>query len=226
MIKLASPDIRRDDIKRCLEVLQSGNLVQGVHVEQFEHLLAQFSGDFGKFCAVSSGTAALHLALKTIGISNGCHVLVPDFTFPATANVVENLGADVLFCDVDPSSYCVTPELIEKAIASHSGHIEALIVVHEFGFPAPIRAICDIARKNNIHVVEDAACALGTVADEHHVGYYSDCACFPFIREKQLLPGKVALFSVEMIHLLKKCVNCEIMASKRWMGVLIFLRLA
>lgn len=190
MIKLASPDIRQDDIKRCVEVLQSGNLVQGAQVKQFEESLARFSGNFGSFCAVSSGTAALHLALKALGISRGDRVLVPDFTFPATANVVENLGAEVLFCDVDPFTYCVTPELIKNVLASCNGHIKALIVVHEFGYPAPIRSICEVAGKNNMHVIEDAACALGTVADGHHVGYYSDCACFSFHPRKAITTGE------------------------------------
>lgn len=190
MIRLASPDIQQDDIKRCVEVLQSGNLVQGTQVERFEDSLTGFSDNIGRFCAVSSGTAALHLALKALGISKGDRVLVPDFTFPATANVVENLEAEVLFCDVDPSTYCVTPELVENALASHKGQIRALIVVHEFGFPAPIQSICDIAGKNNIHVIEDAACALGTVADGHHVGYYSDCACFSFHPRKAITTGE------------------------------------
>ena len=190
MIRLASPDIQKDDIKRCVEVLQSGNLVQGTQVKRFEDSLTDFSNDIGGFCAVSSGTAALHLALKALGISKGDRVLVPDFTFPATANVVENLDAEVQFCDVDPSTYCLTPELVENALASYNGQIKALIVVHEFGFPAPIQSICDIARKNNIYVIEDAACALGTVADGHHVGYYSDCACFSFHPRKAITTGE------------------------------------
>lgn len=190
MIKLASPDIQQDDIRRCVKVLRSGNLVQGAQVKRFENALTGFSDDIGRFCAVSSGTAALHLALKALGISKGDRVLVPDFTFPATANVVENIGAKVLFCDVDPSTYCLTPELVENVLASYNGRIKALIVVHEFGFPAPVQSICDIARKNNIHVIEDAACALGTVADGHHVGYYSDCACFSFHPRKAITTGE------------------------------------
>jgi len=190
VIKLAVPDIRQDDLESCMEVLQSGNLVQGVHVEQFEKSLAQSSDNFGRFCAVSSGTAALHLALKALGITRGDCVIVPDFTFPATANVVENLGAEVLFCDVDPSTYCVTPELIKNVISTYNGPIKALIVVHEFGYPAPIQSICDVAGKNNIHVIEDSACALGTVADGHHVGYYSACACFSFHPRKAITTGE------------------------------------
>jgi len=190
VIKLASPDIRKDDIKRCLEVLKSGNLVQGIYVEKFEKSLGQLNNNRGSFCAVSSGTAALHLGLKALGISKGDCVLVPDFTFPATANVVENLGGEVLFCDVDLYTYCITSELVEKALASFHGEIKAIIVVHEFGYPAPIKSICEVARKYKIKVVEDSACALGTVADGHHVGYFSDCCCFSFHPRKAITTGE------------------------------------
>lgn len=190
MIPLASPDIREADIARCNEVLRSGQLVQGAGVAAFEQALARFAG-FGECTVVSSGTAALHLALLALGIGRDDAVLVADFTFPATANAVENVGGRCLFCDVDPGRYVVTPERVEACLARQDGdQVKAIIVVHEFGYPAEIERICRIAHDAGILVVEDAACALGTVADGRHVGYHGDAACFSFHPRKAITTGE------------------------------------
>ncbi len=190
MIKLASPDIRQQDLERMLEVLNSGQLVQGANVARFERELAEFSG-IEHATVVSSGTAALHSVLSSLGIGPGDHVIVPAFTFPATVNVVEQLGADVLLCDVDPKSYVVTPHALEKVIVAHPDKsVKAIIVVHEFGYPAAIEQIARITGKYRLHLIEDAACALGTIADGQHVGYFSDAACFSFHPRKAITTGE------------------------------------
>jgi perosamine synthetase len=190
MIKLASPDIRDEDIRRASEVLRSGNLVQGVHVSRLEEDLVNFSG-IACCAVVSSGTAALHLALKSLGISRGDTVIVPAFTFPATANAVINAGGDVIFCDVARESYVITPELLKKTIADNPrADIKAVIVVHEFGYPADIRSIREIADNHGLQLIEDAACALGTLADGHHPGQFSDAACFSFHPRKAITSGE------------------------------------
>ena len=177
MIRLASPDIREEDIDRLLAVIRSGELVQGKSVEEFERTISEFSG-IHHCAAVSSGTAALHLALVALGIGHGDRVLVPAFTFPATANAVERVGASVVLCDVAPGTYVVTPDAIEAALSSSRGAaIKAVILVHEFGFPAEVERIAQIARRHGAKLIEDAACALGTLADGHHPGRYSDVAC-------------------------------------------------
>ncbi|MBI4849809.1 MAG: DegT/DnrJ/EryC1/StrS aminotransferase family protein [Nitrospirae bacterium] len=190
MIKLASPDIRSEDIGRAVAVLQSGQLVQGENVAAFEEALGSFTGI--EHCAVvSSGTAALHLALLALGIRQGDTVIVPAFTFPATANVVENIGAQVLLCDVDPDSYVVTTDAVEEIIINNRDkHITAIMVVHEFGYPADIRAIQKIAQSNGLRLIEDAACALGTFSGGYHVGHYSDAACFSFHPRKAITTGE------------------------------------
>lgn len=190
MIKLASPDIKKEDILKANEVLTSGNLIQGENVACFENELVKFSGI--KHCAVvSSGTAALHLSLKSLDISQGDSVIVPAFTFPATANAVLNTGADIILCDVAESTYVVTPDLIEKTISENQQkRIKAIIVVHEFGYPADIKAIREISSKYNLKLIEDAACALGTVANNHHPGYYSNVACFSFHPRKAITAGE------------------------------------
>lgn len=190
MIKLASPDISSVDIQRLIGVLESGNLVQGVNVELFERSIASFSA-IGSCSVVSSGTAALHLSLKAMGIKAGDFVIVPAFTFPATANVVENMGANTLFCDVDPMSYAMTPSAVEALIERHTDKkITAIIVVHEFGYPADMQVFAALAKKYNLMLLEDAACALGTIANGHHVGYFSDAACFSFHPRKAITTGE------------------------------------
>lgn len=189
-IKLASPDIRPSDIRRVIKVLRSGNLVQGPTVARFESALGRFAGT-GNCAAVSSGTAALHLALLALGIGNRDSVIVPAFTYPATANVVEQVGGKVILCDVDPASYVMTPETLRSAVSRRKdSHPSAVIVVHEFGYPADMAGLCAVAREHGMKVIEDAACALGTRANGAHVGHFGDAAGFSFHPRKAVTTGE------------------------------------
>jgi dTDP-4-amino-4,6-dideoxygalactose transaminase len=173
-----------------IEVLQSGNLVQGAFVEQFEQALCRFA-DLPYAAVVSSGTAALHLALLALGIGPGDAVIVPAFTFPATANVVERVGARTILCDVDPRTYVATTSAIESTLdANRDANVRAIMLVHEFGFPAPVREIARLAADRGVTLIEDAACAMGTIADGHHPGYYSEVACLSFHPRKAVTTGE------------------------------------
>ncbi len=190
MIRLSRPDIRDEDIARTVEVLRTGMLVQGQNVTEFEQNLQSFS-DLPHALVVSSGTAALQLAIMALEIGPGDTVIAPAFTFPATANVVEASGAETLLCDVDARSYVVTPEAVSALIAKPGGRkLKAVIVVHEFGYPARIAEIAEICREHNLLLIEDAACALGTVADGRHPGFYGDVACFSFHPRKAITTGE------------------------------------
>ena len=190
MIRLSKPDLRDEDIARAVAVLRSGMLVQGENVAAFERKLEAFA-QLPRAVAVSSGTAALHLALKALGIGPGDTVLAPAFTFPATANVIEALGAETALCDVDPVRYVVTPEaLAERIAALKNRRLKAVMVVHEFGCPARIAEIAELCRRHNLRLVEDAACALGTVADGRHPGHFSDVACLSFHPRKAITTGE------------------------------------
>lgn len=190
LIKLASPDIKQSDINKAISVIKSGNLVQGQNVALFGEKLAHFT-QIDNCSVVSSATAGLHLLLKALGITQGDHLVVPAFTFPATANVVENLGANVIFCDVGKSSYVMEADNLEACIKTNKKQpLKAIIIVHEFGYPANIKAISKIAKKYNLLLIEDAACALGTVADGKHVGHYSDGAVFSFHPRKAITSGE------------------------------------
>ena len=190
LIRLASPDLRDEDLQRVLEVLKSGELVQGKLVHQFERLLSEFTKI--PYCTtVSSGTAALHLALLALGVGRGDRVLVPAFTYPATANSVEITGASIELCDVDIHSYVVLANTIERALqANTDNQFKAVIIVHEFGFPVDIKEIAKIIKRFGVFLIEDAACALGTMADEHHPGFYSDVACLSFHPRKAITTGE------------------------------------
>jgi dTDP-4-amino-4,6-dideoxygalactose transaminase len=190
MIRLSKPDIRPEDIARAVAVLDSGMLVQGPQVEAFERGLAAFAG-LPHAVAVSSGTAALHLAFKALGIGPGDTVIVPAFTFPATANAVEVLGAKTALCEVDERTYVATPEALADTIASlRDRRLKAVVVVHEFGFPARIAEIASLCRRHRLGLVEDAACALGTLADGRHPGFHGDAACFSFHPRKAITTGE------------------------------------
>jgi dTDP-4-amino-4,6-dideoxygalactose transaminase len=189
MIKLASPDIRNEDIAKLISVIESGNLVQGEQVKIFEQELCKFS-KIENCAVVSSGTAALHLSLLATGIKAGDSVIVSAFTFPATANVVEIFGANTILCDVEPHSYVCAPDKIEETILKNKGKkIHAIMLVHEFGYPASAKEISEIAKKYKIKLIEDSACALGTIANRHHTGFYSDVACFSFHPRKAITTG-------------------------------------
>lgn len=190
MIKLASPDIRKEDIRKAVDVLLTGNLIQGENVTLFEQKLTAFTC-LPYSIVVSSCTAALHLSLIALGVTKGDSVIVPAFTFPATANVVEVVGAEIILADVDKTTYTMTPESLETAISGNKDKsIKAVIIVHEFGFPAQMKAISEIAKQHDLRLIEDAACALGTVADGHHVGHFSDMACFSFHPRKAITTGE------------------------------------
>ncbi|MGH8991767.1 MAG: DegT/DnrJ/EryC1/StrS family aminotransferase [Acidimicrobiia bacterium] len=190
MIKISSPDIREEDLGPLLEVIRSGQLVQAGEVAGFEDMLAEFAG-VPHAVAVSSGTAALHLTLMALGLGPGDLVLVPAFTFPATANVVEAVGAACVFCDVHPDTYVMTPELVRETLEGcPPGRVKAVMVVHEFGYPAAAAELAQLAAEENLVLVEDAACALGTRIGAHHPGHHGRAACVSFHPRKAITTGE------------------------------------
>jgi perosamine synthetase len=190
LIKLASPDIRESDIEKAVAVLKSGNLVEGNYVSQFEKDFSEFT-EIDHVTVSSSATAGLHLILKALDIKVGDWVIVPAFTFPATANAVENVGANVIFSDVGPTTYVSEPNTLKQTIESNlDKNLKAIIVVHEFGYPAKIKEIAQLAKTYNLKLIEDSACALGTIADGKHVGYFSDGAVFSFHPRKAITSGE------------------------------------
>jgi dTDP-4-amino-4,6-dideoxygalactose transaminase len=186
MIRLAKPNITEEAINAVNEVLRSGNLVQGKYVAEFEENLKNYLG-VNEAVVVTSGTAALHLSLIALDIQKGDEVIVPAFTFPATANVVELVGAKPVFVDINLDDFCIDVNKIEEAITSKT---TAIIPVHEFGQSAQMDKILEICNKYNLKLIEDAACALGTEYKNKKVGTFGDFGCFSFHPRKAITTGE------------------------------------
>jgi perosamine synthetase len=186
MIKLSLPDIGQEELDEIKKVFDSKYLVHGDKVEEFEDEIKKNLG-VKNVIAVSSGTAALHLALLALGIGNNDEVIVPNFTFPATANVVENVGAITKFVDIELNSLCIDIEKIEEKITINT---KAIIPVHEFGQSADMDKIIELAKKYNIKVIEDAACALGSEYKGNKVGTIGDIGCFSLHPRKAITTGE------------------------------------
>jgi len=187
-IRLSNPYLgdKQDLMHLLAEVLESGLLVQGEYVVKFEQQIADFLG-VKHAIAVSSGTAALHLSLVALGIGPGDEVIVPAYTFPATANVVELVGAKPVLVDVDLETYNIQIEQIERVISPNT---KAIIPVHLFGNPADMNPIMEIAKKHNLWVVEDAAGALGSIYKGRKCGTIGHLGCFSFHPRKIVTTGE------------------------------------
>lgn len=186
MIKLSDPCISEAAIERAAAVLRSGNLVQGKIVAAFEESLAAYL-HVPHAVLVSSGTSALHLALHALGIGEGDEVIVPAFSFPATANVVELTGAAPVLVDITLDDCGIDARLIERAVTPRT---KAIMPVHEFGQPADWAPIEALAGRLGIPVVEDAACALGAVYGDRKIGTLGALACFSFHPRKTITTGE------------------------------------
>ena len=198
MLRLSLPHLDEDAIAAAVAVLRSGQLVHGSEGMAFESELAAYLG-VRHAVVVSSGTAALHLALVALGVGPGDAVLVPDFTFPATGNVVRLVGARPVLVDVDPATYCVTPAGLEAAIAAFRGpeRLRAVMPVHEFGQPAAIDAIVALARRHGLAVVEDAACAIGATLGGRKLGTFGEIGCFSLHPRKTLTTGEGGVLTTD-----------------------------
>lgn len=195
-LKIAKPWFDEVETKAVVEVLESGQLIQAQRVEAFERLFAAETGT-AHAVMVSSGTAALHLALLALDLGPGDAVAVPDYTFVATANAIARTGATPLFVDVDPVTYNMNPAalraLVERmcgARPSHRLRLRAVMPVHQFGLPAEMDDILAIARQYALLVVEDAACALGSRYRGRPIGRFGAAACFSFHPRKVITTGE------------------------------------
>jgi len=186
MIPVAKPEIGKAERKAVDRIMRSGLLAQGPEVASFEKEFSRFVED-RECVAVNSGTSALHVALLTLGIGKGDEVIVPSFTFAATANSVALTGATPVFVDIDPQTFCIDPVAIVNAITSKT---KAIQVVHLYGLPADMTAIMRIAKKHKLLVVEDAAQAHLANIEGKPVGTFGDAAAFSFYPTKNMTSGE------------------------------------
>ena len=185
-IWLARPQTDEAEIDEIRRVMESGTLTQGPMVAEFEGLVAERIGAAHTF-ATTSATTALHLTLVALGIGPGDEVLVPDFTFPATANVVIQQGAVPVLVDVDLATFAIDPADLEKKVTPRA---RAAMPVHPFGLPADMDPILEVAARHGLAVVEDAACALGATYRDRPVGSIGGAGCFSFHPRKSITTGE------------------------------------
>ena len=200
-IPFARPDIGPEEIEAVRQVLESGWLTTGERVQEFER---QFAAAVGAkhAMAVNSGTAALHLALDAVGLGEHDEVIVPAYTFTATAEVVRYFGAKPVFVDVEPRTLNVDPAAIERAITPRT---KAIMPVHFAGLAADLDAIRAIARRAGSVVIEDAAHAFPTRYRNRLVGSISDVTCFSFYATKTITTGEGGMICTDNDAWAERC---------------------
>jgi dTDP-4-amino-4,6-dideoxygalactose transaminase len=186
MIVLSKPSIGAEEIAAVTEVLESGMLASGSRVARFEAEFAEMVGaEHG--VAVGSGTAALHIGLLAMGVGEGDEVIVPSFTFAASANAVRLVGATPVFADIDPDDYTIHASAVEPLITDRT---RAAMPVHLYGQMAPMSEILDLAAGAGIDVIEDAAQAHGAESDGRRAGSLGRVGAFSFYPTKNMTTGE------------------------------------
>ena len=183
---ITSPHFDEAEVDGVRECLASGWATQGPRTEKFELLVGELHGAHHAI-ATTSATTALHLCTAALGLGPGDEVVVPAFTWITSANAVEYVGARVVFADVSLETFNIDPAALEASITPQT---RAIIVVHLFGLAAEMDDVLDIARRHDLAVIEDAACAIGTTYNGRPVGVLGDAGCFSFHPRKVITTGE------------------------------------
>ncbi|MBW3085880.1 UDP-4-amino-4-deoxy-L-arabinose--oxoglutarate aminotransferase [Austwickia sp. TVS 96-490-7B] len=187
-LPFALPDIGEEEIEAVVEAMRSGWLTTGPRAAAFEKEFAEFLGGGRTAIAVNSATAGLHLALDACGVGPGDEVIVPDWTFTSTAEVVRYLGADPVVVDVDPATLCLDYAAADRAVTSRT---KAVMPVHFAGYPVDRQLTESFAAAHGVKVVEDAAHALPTSTRGQLIGATSsDATVFSFYATKTMTTGE------------------------------------
>lgn len=192
-IPLAKPLIGEDERAAVDRVLRSGMLAQGPEVQSFEREFADHFQLDRTCVAVNSGTSGLHLGLLAAGVRPGEEVIVPSFTFAATANSVALAGATPVFADIDPASFCLDPASVEAAITDRT---VGIMPVHLYGHPADMTALAEVATRHDLQIFEDAAQAHGAALHGTPVGSFGTFAVFSLYPTKNMTSGEGGMVSV------------------------------
>ena len=200
VIRISAPFLGGEEISAVERVLRSGRLSQGSYVEAFESAFADFIG-VEHAIAVSSGTAALHIALLAAGIGEGDEVITTPFTFIATANAILFVGAKPVFVDVREDDFNIDVEKVKDAITERT---KAIIPVHLYGQPCDMKAIVDLAEDHNLHVIEDACQAHGAEFAGKKVGSFGTAGCFSFYPTKNMTTGEGGMLTTNSKEIAKK----------------------
>jgi len=189
-IPITKPYFDHRERELLLKPLESGWVVQGPYVGDFQHRFATFTGA-AHALATSNCTTALHLSLIALGIGRGDKVVVPSFTYVATANSVEAVGAMPIFCDVDLRTFCMDSTGLEKILADDEQRaIKAVMPVNQFGLCADLPRIRALADRHGAKMIEDCACSFGSRIDGQHSGTFGHAGCFSFHPRKAITTGE------------------------------------
>ncbi|GIU70054.1 MAG: aminotransferase DegT [Candidatus Woesearchaeota archaeon] len=186
-IPISQPSITEKEINYVTDAVKSGWVSSlGKYIDRFESEFAAFCG-VKHAVSTANGTVAIHLALVALGIKEGDEVIVPDFSFIATANAVRHTGAIPVFADIDPFNLCIDVASIRKKISPKT---KAIIPVHIYGHPADMLAINTLAKEHNLIVIEDAAEAHGSSINGQKTGSWGICGTFSFYGNKNITSGE------------------------------------
>ncbi len=190
MIPINAPQVSYREINAVIKVMKSGFLMHGLgaglNVTKFERNFAR-SIEAKEGVAVNTGTAALHLALAAAGVGPSDEVILPSFTFVATAEVIVLLGAKPIFADIKPDTYTISVEDVKRKITSRT---KAIMPVDLYGLPAETKQLREIADKHGLKIIEDAAQAHGATMEDKPVGRFADAACWSFYASKNMTTGE------------------------------------
>jgi len=211
-IRVAEPNIEEEDAKAMYQAVKENRLSSGKYVEEFENEFAKYVG-VKEAIAVNSGTAAIHLPLESLNLNAG-EVITTSFTFAATSNVIVLQNMKPVFVDIEPETYNIDPKKIEAAITTKT---KAIMPIHYGGQCAEMDEINEIADKHNIHVIEDAAPALGGIYKNRKAGTLSKISGFSFFPDKSITTGEGGMVTTNDSDLAEKCrILRKNGASKRY----------
>lgn len=186
IIPLSKPSVGKEEQNAISKVLKSGWLIQGPKVEEFEKKFAELRGV--KYAvACNSCTSALEMCMESMGIGYGDEVIVPPFSFIASANCIRSVKAKPIFVDIEKNTYNMDASKIEEKISDKT---KAIIAVHQFGLMCDMDEIMRIANKHNLKVIEDAACAHTAEYNGKKSGSIGDAGCFSFHPRKVITTGE------------------------------------
>lgn len=209
MIPIAKPMLGKEEIDAVTEVLSSGMIAQGPKVEEFELAFSEYTGcEYA--AAVSSGTAALHIALLAHGIGKGDEVITSPFSFIATANSILYTGAKPVFADIESDTYNIDPERIQEKITPKT---RAIMPVHLYGHSADMKAIMEIADDNNLIVIEDACQSHGAECLGKKVGSFGTGA-FSFYPTKNMTTSEGGMLTTDDKEIAEKAKMIRAHGSK------------
>jgi perosamine synthetase len=202
VIPLFEPWLGEEELAQITEVIKSKWIAEGEKTRELEKKIAALCG-VKHAVAVSNGTVALHVALKLLGVGEGDEVIVPDFTFIASANSVKLTGATPVFVDVDDKTFNIDPESAQRAITKRT---KAIMPVHIYGQAADMNRIGELARKYDLYIVEDAAQGIGVKFNGKPVGGFGDIGCISFYADKTMTTGEGGMVLTNDDELAEQCI--------------------